>query len=92
MKITNKKAAKVVANRKAPHVGRLTRTTGGLSPSPTASMPRRTREVMTPLILTIWVALLGRNGRNDEEKRYLVKGVLMDEVVMSQTARWDDDE
>ena len=77
MKITNKKAAKVVANRKAPHVGRLTLTTGGLSPSPTASMPRRTREVMTPLILTIWVALLGRNGgngRNDEEKRYLVKG------------------
>jgi hypothetical protein len=73
MKMMNKKAAKVVANRKAPHVGRSTLTTGGLFPSPTASKPRRTREVMTPLILTIWVALVGRNGRNDEERRYLVK-------------------
>jgi hypothetical protein len=67
MKITNKKAAKVVANRKAPHVGRSTLTTGGLFPSPTASKPRRTREVMTPLILTIWAALLGKNGRNGME-------------------------
>lgn len=58
MKRINKKPAKVVANRKAPHVGRSTLTTGVLSPSPpTASKPRRTREVMTPLILTIWSAL-----------------------------------
>jgi hypothetical protein len=69
MKRMNKKPAKVVANRKAPHVGRSTLTGGLFGLPPTASKPRRTREVMTPLILTIWVALLGRNGRNDEERR-----------------------